>query len=730
MGTLDYLAPEQARDTHSADTRADIYSLGCTLYHMLTGQIPFPGGTATEKLLKHQMDVPPPVRQLAPNVLPDLAQVLAKMMAKDVDERYQTPAEVAEALSPWVDNSALRLGLGMGRAPRQQPTPSPPDAATSVSDGRPSGGPAGMGAGDALPSTIAASRAPGAMSARPRSPVMSAFRRVPGWGWVAAGMVGVALVGLMVLRPWNTHRAGRQIDVPEQPAGPRPVPPPSEQPGVRFINSIGMEMVYIPPGTLMMGRADGSQGSGNGDSPLHKVTITQGFYMSAHEVTQAQFEQTMGTNPSKFRKSGNYPVEQVRWHDADAFCQKLSLREGRPYRLPTEAQWEYACRAGSTTRFSFGDAETELTHYGWFADNSDGSPHPVGQKRPNAWGLYDMHGNVVEWCRDWFDRNYYAHSPAVDPAGPDDDRARDSHGRKTKVLRGGAWRTPWITCDSAWRYHPMNPHYDGQHGHFGFRVITPATPVPVDRETTPTPASPAPGGEAPFTNSIGMHMVPIPPGTFLMGSPLGEEKRREAEGPEHQVTLSRGFYMSAHEVTQQQYEAVKGTNPADPKGGGNFPVNRVSWHGAQGFCKKLSEREGRIYRLPTEAEWEYACRAGSTGRYCFGEADAQLHVYGWALGWSGDSFHPVGQKRPNAWGLFDMHGNLWEWCQDWHEEDYYAHSPSVDPTGPDSGSARALRGGSWVNSPWHCRCAHRFRFEPQATGPLFGFRVVCTSPPK
>jgi formylglycine-generating enzyme required for sulfatase activity len=211
-----------------------------------------------------------------------------------------------------------------------------------------------------------------------------------------------------------------------------------------------------------------------------------------------------------------------------------------------------------------------------------------------------------------------------------------------------------------------------------------------------------------FTNTLGMKFVWIPPGTFLMGSPSGEQGRFSDE-TQHRVTLTKGFYLGVYAVTQTEWQAVMGTNRSHFKGD-KRPVERVSWDHCQEFCRKLSEREGKTYRLPTEAEWEYACRAGTTKAYYFGDDPAKLPDYAWFDGNSGDETHPVGQKKPNAWGLYDMHGNVWEWCQDWYGG--YPTSDQVDPQGPSEGSDRVYRGGSWRHDPRRCRSADRHRFEP------------------
>jgi formylglycine-generating enzyme required for sulfatase activity len=218
-----------------------------------------------------------------------------------------------------------------------------------------------------------------------------------------------------------------------------------------------------------------------------------------------------------------------------------------------------------------------------------------------------------------------------------------------------------------------------------------------------------------------MKLVLLPAGEFLMGSPEGEEGRNNDE-TQHRVKLTRPFYLGVHQVTQGQYQAVMGKNPSRFKGE-DRPVERVSWNDTVAFCKKLSEREGKEYRLPTEAEWEYACRAGTNTRFNFGDEDGDLSDYGWYDGNSGRQTHPVGLKRANGWGLHDMHGNVWEWCLDAYEKDYPT-GLVVDPY-IQNGESSVLRGGCWDFNPRFCRSAYRNWYTPGYTYYSHGFRVVC-----
>jgi formylglycine-generating enzyme required for sulfatase activity len=227
------------------------------------------------------------------------------------------------------------------------------------------------------------------------------------------------------------------------------------------------------------------------------------------------------------------------------------------------------------------------------------------------------------------------------------------------------------------------------------------------------------------TNSIGMNLVYIHLGDFMMGSPDSEKDRFNHEGPQHKVKISRGLWMGIYEVTQAQYQSVMGTNPSCFKGD-NLPVETVSWDDAVEFCRRLSQKEDKTYRLPTEAEWEYACRAGTTTRFYYGDDldESKLGEYAWYGSNSDGKTHPVGQKKSNAFGLYDMHGNVWEWCQDWYDEKYYSNKPEVDPPGPASGQYRVLRGGNWSGNALDCRVADRVNDSLSSRDNGIGFRVV------
>jgi formylglycine-generating enzyme required for sulfatase activity len=246
-------------------------------------------------------------------------------------------------------------------------------------------------------------------------------------------------------------------------------------------------------------------------------------------------------------------------------------------------------------------------------------------------------------------------------------------------------------------------------------------------------------------------MVLIPPGEFEMGSSeedvtrlLAEAKQQNAppwygervpaEAPKHRVKITKAFYLGVCEVTQEQYLRLMGSNPSKFQGNLNRPVEQVDWPNAVEFCRKLSElppekAAGAVYRLPTEAEWEYACRAGTTTRYSFGDNVAMLDRYAWWSANSGGSTQAVAQLLPNAFGLFDMHGSLWEWCADWYDASYYSTSPTNDPLGPASGEFRILRGGFRTDDPARLRAAYRYGHHPDRRNNAYGFRVAMTLAP-
>lgn len=465
-----------------------------------------------------------------------------------------------------------------------------------------------------------------------------------------------------------------------------------------------------------------------------------------------------------------FPAENVSWNDCQDYVAKLNQRvmeAGWVYRLPKEGEWELACRGGPRANkydYAFDFYFEKPTNELWL-DQANFAPWPggglqrtckVGSYKPNELGLYDMHGNVWQWCEDLF-------------GGGEPTFA------SYRVNRGGSWGHGTGDCRASRRSGAppwARDYYVGLRlarvtvATAKFRKIDPPQPKPssgVDgypkgSTTTPPPDKPMPNGPAPlnpppavapfdavkakeyqrlwaeyskvpveFTNSIGMKFAWIPPGSFLMGSPPSEKGRFDKEGPQHKVTLTKGFWLGVYPVTQAQWQAVMTTNPSYFKGDDNRPVEQVSWEDCQEYCRKLRAREGQTYRLPTEAEWEYACRAGTTTNFYFGDEEDRLGDYAWFGGNLGGHTHPVGQKKANGWGLNDMHGNVFQWCQDSYGP--YSSFDQVDTQRPSGGSQRVIRGGSWASTPQFCRSAYRVGREvggPGSAGPGsdLGFRLA------
>jgi serine/threonine-protein kinase len=388
MGTPNYMAPEQASNPHDVDIRADIYSLGCTMYHLLTGRPPFPGGTFWQKIAQHMEAEPVSVESFRPGLPSGLGKLLRRMMAKRPAERFQKPADVALALKRFEQEAAanrLRELAGVG-------------AGTSVAD-----------------ETTTSYRPP-----------LS---------------VGGASSYESLSRPALSS----------------------------VTNLVGIKMVLVPAGSFTMGSPNSEAGREANEGPRHSVVIRKPFFIGAYAITQGQYKRVMGHNPSHFdikhHGSEEHPVEMVSWDDARAFCKWLTaldteLMDGQFYRLPTEAEWEYACRAGCQETYSFGEDETRLNSFGWFRDNAEGMTHPTGQLCPNPWGLYDMHGNTWEWCLDYYKGAYPEERERENPRGPRLGRFR--------VLRGGSWYNEARFCRSAHR----SRHLPGEKSRLiGFRVV-------------------------------------------------------------------------------------------------------------------------------------------------------------------------------------------------------------------------------------------------------------------
>ena len=485
------------------------------------------------------------------------------------------------------------------------------------------------------------------------------------------------------------------------------------------VPDLGLEMLWVEPGTFTMGSPESEPGRYD-DETQHTVTLTEGYWLGKYEVTQAQWEEVMGSNPSYF-KGANRPVEKVSWNDVTSFCEKLTEQEseagrlpaGMAYQLPTEAQWEYACRAGTTTAFAFGD---ELAAKNANFDIYDGGHNDVGKYPANAWGFHDMHGNILEWCADWY--GAYPAGAASDPVGP--------AGGSVSVLRGGSWNFTASYARSAIRNMDMP---EGKSDLAGFRLSLRLASKAEPQEEQQAPLANK-AGDTFTVPDLSLEMLWVEPGTFEMGSPNVAHQLYGGETP-HTVTLTEGFYLGKYEVTQAQWQKVMGDNPSGFKGASG-PVETVTWTDVTSFCEKLTELEraagrlleGMAYQLPTEAQWEYACRAGTKTAFSSGDEltakDANYAYDGYTTGLQRTA--NVGQYAANPWGFHDMHGNVWEWCADWWEP--YPTGTVRDPVGPAVGSNRVVRGGCWWFPASELRSANRFGYAYGAFGSsILGFRL-------
>ncbi len=478
------------------------------------------------------------------------------------------------------------------------------------------------------------------------------------------------------------------------------------------------EMVLVKGGTFRMG----SSGSLAEETPVHPVTLT-GYHMGRYEVTQEEWQRVMGNNPSFF-KGDNRPVTDIDWYDAVKYCNTRSEMEGlKPcytgsgdeiicnfaadgYRLPTEAEWEYAAGGGGKSRNYFYSGSNHVDEVAWYEGNSGFKPHPVGQKKPNELGIYDMSGNVWEWCWEWYDAGYYSKGPSENPRGP-----LSPVDSKERSYRGGGCCGRKIFLRSAARFSQSASfkRFD-----MGFRVVKKASPV-------------LPGD-----------MVPVEGGTFKMGSEDGSDR-----GPVRPVTV-RAFYIGKYEVTQEEWTNRMGYNPSFIQGA-LCPVDRVRWWDVPEYCNKLSREHGLTpcytidgesvtcnfaadgFRLPTEAEWEFACRGGGESRDYKYSGSHKAEDIGWYVKNTGFLPQPVGQLKANELGIYDMSGNVMEWCWDWYDRDYYRTGPAKDPEGPLGGIRRVARGGGIFRPASLMECSYRHCEKPYCSGAGFGFRLARTA---
>jgi len=531
-----------------------------------------------------------------------------------------------------------------------------------------------------------------------------------------------------------------------------------EETTVLLPGDVPLVLLRIPPGKFVMGYNPGGEGSANWiERPMHDVSLSHPFLLGRFEVTQRQWQAVMGTTPWAGRwgvlEHPDSPAPYITWNGTQDFCSALNthlastLQGHMTVRLPTEAEWEYACRAGTRTAFYWGTKDQEKLgkNYAWIQEG--GSAQVVGQKLPNPWGLYDMAGNVWEWCQDWYGK--YSRLPVTNPTGPDSGTYR--------VLRGSSWFAEGWKCGRSSERYYYRAEYPGMT--YGFRLAaslpngeSPVT-FPPEGESSEIVHNRAlakekelAGKTLSLPGDVELKLIRIPPGTFMMGTFSGG---RPNETPPHEVTITREFYMGKYEVTQKQWLSVMkawpGPVPSAANGDGvgdTYPMYYVTWSDARSFVVSLNahlQSTGQTavtVQLPSEAQWEYAYRAGTKERFYWGydRHFTEITEYAW---YGGNDYpyrcKPVGGKTPNPFGLYDMSGNVAEWCEDWYGP--YPDVPVIDPVGPESGPGRVFRGGHWRTGASDCRATERggWAYGRKPINPTdfqtdsIGFRVVAVT---
>ena len=545
------------------------------------------------------------------------------------------------------------------------------------------------------------------------------------------------------------------------------------------VNGVSFKMITVEGGTFTMG-ATSEQGrdADSDEKPPHSVTLSS-YNIGETEVTQELWQAVMGSNPSVFKDS-NRPVEMVSWRDCQNFITRLNALTDENFRLPTEAEWEFAARGGNRSKgYKYAGSNT-IDDVAWYNSNRT---HDVATKQPNELGLYDMSGNVHEWCYDWY--GDYSSSAQTNPTGPATGFLR--------VHRGGGRISDAEYCRTSHRCRILASYYDDG---IGFRLAQPAVNPDISldiryleftsgngskmfrissniswaisSDQTWCSASPTSGsgdgnvtvsveentslsartanitieGEAItktivvtqngtepslsqdriFTvGGVQFKMIAVEGGTFTMGATSEQgDDAFDREKPTHSVTLN-SYSIGETEVTQALWQAVMGSNPSDYSGS-NRPVEQVSWNDCQDFISRLNALTGEDFRLPTEAEWEFAARGGNKSRGYKYAGSNSIDDVAWYVDNSSGKTHEIATKQPNELGLYDMSGNVREWCNDWYG--HYNSSAQTNPTGPASENGCVYRGGCWIDYAWGCRVSFRYGSSLSYRDDETGFRLA------